>query len=172
MSMSNGDYPSDDMSHFTESNWDYSHVKSWDCIILDKMVRANPAHQDIPSYITWMTRRTAVSQVRIDIDGTYSGLSIKLIGLESEFPNSTNGWLDCGSLYDGYGTPALGKNSKGCAVGIPALGKSGVYTFTFGPQSSTYSPNNGILLRFKLLNLDILKSLTIKGMIDNPEIVW
>jgi hypothetical protein len=168
---SNGDRPNDDFSSILKSNWDQITAQPHDAIIYNKTVRSNPA-TTAPSYITWMTRRTAVSQLRITIAGVYRRIFVKLVGMELSFPNAINGWLDLNSLYDGYGTPAVGRNSDGCAMGTAANGKSGEFICTFGTQSSTYAINNAILVRVRLEGTDMLTSIGLEGIVENPDIVW
>lgn len=168
---SDGDNPPDDLGLLTVSNWDDNLIQNWDCVIRNQKVYANGSTLS-PSYITWLVRRASVSQMKILINGSYSGLWIKLVGLEDVFTKALNGWLNMTELYSGAGTPGIGRNGTGCAVGTAANGHSGTFIGTFGTQSSSFATNNNILIRFKLEGSNVLRSLSITGMVENPDIVW
>jgi hypothetical protein len=167
-----GDFPPDDFSPLLRSDWNQNLAQPWDCKILSGCVRANAASLNGVSYITWLIRRSAVSQLKIIVEGTYSGTFVKLVGLDHLLNNTDYGWLDMGKLYDGYGTPATGRNINGCAVGTAMEGKSGSYICTFGELSSTNATNNNIIVRVKMTGTDIIKAFTIQGMILNPQNLW
>jgi len=171
MLSSPGDFPSDDFGKFIKSNWDHTLAQEHDAYVHNASVYPNQSTNGA-SYITWMTRRAAVSQLKLTVVGTFSGLYIKLAGLDEKFPNATHGWLDVGQLYDGAGTPGVGRNGIGCAVGTASNRTSGTFICTFGSQNSTYATNNAIIVRVKLKGLDILKGFSMQGMQLNPEVLW
>ena len=168
---SNGDNPPDDLGALTTSDWKDSLLQNHDCVIRNSKVYANSATM-APSYITWLVRRACVSQMKIAIDGSYSGLWIKLVGLDDVFTKALNGWLNMMELYSGAGTQVIGSNSTGCAVGTAATGHSGTFIGTFGIQSSSFATNNNILIRFRLEGSNVLRSLAITGMVENPDVIW
>lgn len=162
--MSDGDTPPDDLGSLLTSNWDDSLAEPYDAVITNGMVRANFI-ADVPSYITWMFRRSAISLMKINVAGTFRGMWIKLAGLESVFNNSPNGWLTMNSLYTGYGVPGSNGISNGCALGTHAMNHKGqTYIATFGTQNSSNAKNNIILIRFRLERYDTISSLSITGM--------
>jgi hypothetical protein len=172
VTMSDGDYPIDDKSTLKSGDWNNTTIlQPWDAIESNGVLRPQTGSKR-PCYATYMTRRKAVSQMKVTIVGTYRKISLKLPGLEYLFDNAPNGWLDLTMLYDGYDTPGSGRNSNGCALGIAANGGSGLFIATFGRQSSTNSSNNTILVRIKLEALDVIKGITLEGMVENPDIVW
>ena len=99
-------------------------------------------------YITFMFRRSAVSNMSINVTGKYSGCWIKLPGL-TNMPNAPNGWWDAFKTYE-FGIPGGPGVSNGCASGMAMTGVTGSYRFTFGATSSSFSSNNCIFVRFKL----------------------
>lgn len=105
-------------------------------------------------YATFAFNRAVVSQFKINVIGTYSGCWVKLPGVSdsgSISPNSANGWWNAFLPYNGAGVPGnISDSSAGIAVGSVMSGASGSYNVTFGPQSSTNSIGNIILVRFKL----------------------
>jgi hypothetical protein len=105
-------------------------------------------------YITLSFQRSAVSNFKINVTGTYAGVWIKLPGVSDDnsiSPNATNGWWDATVAYSGAGVPGnLSDGTAGCAAGAPMLGTSGSYTITFGPETSTNATGNTILVRIRL----------------------
>lgn len=175
MLLDDGDYPATDITKLLTSNFPEDQSVSQrfihEAAIVGNTLRPPTAIRR-PVYATFMTRRAAVSQLKVIVEGSYRSLWLKLPGLEDSFPKAPNGWLDLNALYDGYGTPGAGRNSNGCAIGVAATGGSGTFVATFGQQSSTYSAHNMILLRIKLERQDVIKGITLHGMVDNPDIVW
>jgi hypothetical protein len=105
-------------------------------------------------YATFSFQRSAVSTFKINVTGTYHGVWIKLPGVSDNgtiSPNATNGWWDATKSYNGAGVPGNASDpSAGCAVGSVMAGASGAYSITFGPQTSTNSNSNTILVRIRL----------------------
>lgn len=169
--MSNGDNPSDDLTHMTTGNWNsISNLTNWDAVVVGGMLKCDltdysnymPSGPNLSGrsniqYITFMFRRSAVSNMVININGTYSGCWIKLPGLSNV---SNNGWWDCFKASDGFGVPGVSGVSNGCAYGVPMNGTSGNYRVTFGATSSSFSSNNTIFIRFKLKTGDVINNLT------------
>ena len=160
--MSNGDTPSDDLTNMLVANWDSSsQLTNWDAAVVNGILRNDLTDysQYMPSgpnlsgrfdtqYITFMFRRSAVSNMSINVTGKYSGCWIKLPGL-TNIPNAPNGWWDAFKTYE-FGVPGGPGVSNGCASGMAMNGLTGSYRFTFGATSSSFSSNNCIFVRFKL----------------------
>lgn len=91
--------------------------------------------------------RSSVSKFDIQIDGTYSGLEVKLPGVA--------GWWDMTQLYPGAGLP-----NPGCASGTVASG-SGTFGCTFGTETSTNSTGNKILVKLTMSAGDVVNSIEI-----------
>lgn len=165
--MTGGDFPADDKSALTTGDWiSAAATQSYDAAVVGGVlshdvvnyttgfIPAGPDRSgyDADQYVTFMFRRTAVSKFDIKVTGSYSGMYVKLPGLTEANTNTTNGWLNMGTLYGGagYAGDKNGANgSLGCALGAVANG-SGTWTCTFGTLSSTNSSNNLVLVRFKL----------------------
>jgi hypothetical protein len=111
-------------------------------------------NRNAAQYITLAFDRSAVSVFNINVTGTYAGCWIKLPNVSDNntiSPNATNGWWNAGLAYTGAGVPGNSSDSTaGCAVGSVMAGASGVYTITFGTQTSTNATSNQILVRFRL----------------------
>ena len=90
-----------------------------------------------------------MSQFKINITGTYDACWVKLPGL-SDVGAAPNGWWDMSILYTGNGIPGA-NGSNGCAVGTAMNKTSGIFTCTFGQESSSNSDSNYILVRFKMI---------------------
>ena len=100
-------------------------------------------------YFQILLTRSAVSEFKIVVSGTYAGCFVCLpenstwtTGL-----SNTNGWADMFDAYSGAGNPNNADN--GCAFGTVMSGSSGTFTCVFGEESSS-NGNNKILVRFKL----------------------
>jgi hypothetical protein len=119
------------------------------------------SHAD-DQYATFWIQRKNVSQLNIEIEGTFSGLWVMLPGVESQ-PLSPNGWLNAFQAYAGWGVPGR-ENGSGCAIGRPAFGGSQTVTATFGYESSSNSINNLILVRFRLRDGDAITGLRFSGV--------
>lgn len=107
-----------------------------------------------PQFITFSFNRSSVSTFKINVTGTYSGVWIKLPGVSDSSlisPHAINGWWNAYVSYNGAGVPGNPSDlTQGCAVGSVMAGSSGSYTITFGPQTSTNSSGNTILVRIRL----------------------
>lgn len=175
--MTGGDNPSDSVTSLTGSNWVASaSVSAWEAKIVGGVLKHSttnyssgylPVGPDYSShsatqYATFFIRRSAVSQFRISVSGTYSGCWVKLVGLTGT-PTSTayQDWWNCMALYDGAGIPNRGGNTNGCANGTVMNG-SGLYTITFGTETSNNSVNNIIMIRFKLTSGQAITSFAIR----------
>ena len=108
-------------------------------------------------YVTFAFNRSSVSKFKINVNGSYAGLWIKLPGVSdnaaiaAEAANNHGGWWNAFQSYDGAGVPGeAGDPNAGCALGVLATGASGSFEVTFGTQSSTNSTGNQILVRFRL----------------------
>lgn len=109
---------------------------------------------DTNQYATFAFERSALSQFKINVTGTYAGCWIKLPGVSDQIgisPNAPNGWWTAEQPYVGAGVPGGGSDGvSGCALGAVMNGASGSFTVTFGTQSSSNATTNQILVRFKL----------------------
>jgi hypothetical protein len=109
------------------------------------------AGRSTSQYFTCKFQRESRSNFKIVITGTYSKCWVALPGISSL--SSSTGWWDMGVAFSGSGYPgdiAGGNGSNGCCEGVLMTGNSGTYICTFGTQSSTFSTDNDIIVRFKL----------------------
>ena len=115
-------------------------------------------------YVTFSFNRSAVSTFNINVAGNYAGCWIKLPGVSDNStisPHSVNGWWNAGVAYNGAGVPGNPSDtSAGCSVGQIMGGSAGSYTITFGPQTSSNSTGNQILVRFRLNTAQSISSLS------------
>ncbi|UTC28555.1 hypothetical protein MARCHEWKA_00420 [Brevundimonas phage vB_BpoS-Marchewka] len=117
--------------------------------------------RDGAQYATFAFRRAARSAFKINVSGAYAGCWIKLPGVSDQQPNAPGGWWDGFKPYDGAGVPGeTGDPLAGCASGSVMTGASGVFTITFGTQSSTNATDNLILVRFKLVQGQAIPALS------------
>jgi len=117
---------------------------------------------DANQYATFAIQRKHVSQFMIEIEGRYTELYVKLLGV-SGFSRTSNGWLNAMQNYEGWGIPGRDVNA-GCAVGRPASGGSQNVHVTFGPQSSSNATDNIILVRFRLTHGQAITGLRFSGV--------
>lgn len=115
----------------------------------------NTGGRAIQQYFTVRFARSAVSQFRIAVTGSYSGCWIALPGVTTNAsisPNALGGaWWNMFAPYDGAGVPGeAGDAAAGCASGTTMTGASGTFTAVFGPQSSSNAISNFIYVRFRL----------------------
>lgn len=113
-------------------------------------------------YATFMIRRSNVSQMIIQVRGTYSGIQVKLPGIQ-DLPLVQNGWWDAGKMYHGFGTPGLDV-PDGISLGEPGLGGGQDIHVTFGRENSSNAYNNIILVRFKLQAGDAITGIGFRGV--------
>jgi hypothetical protein len=118
-------------------------------------------HSDI-QYVTFMIQRKDVSQMLINVEGTYSGLWVKMAGIDN-LGLSVNGWMDCFKHYEGYGVPGR-EVSNGCAIGEPSTGGSQSIHVTFGYENSSNFYENLIFVRFALVAGNKITSLEFAGV--------
>lgn len=117
-----------------------------------------------PQYFTYAFQRSAVSNFRISVTGTYAGCWVKVPGISDTAisPNAPNGWWDAFQLYDGAGAPGEGDDSlAGCAFGAAMTGSSGSFLMTLGNQTTTNATDNMVYVRFKLLSGQSVTALSI-----------
>jgi hypothetical protein len=114
-------------------------------------------------YITFALCRSAVSSMIVQVRGSFSNMLVKLPGL-TDLPLSVNGWWDASVAYEGAGTPGRGI-SAGCALGTPAFGFDQDVKVTFGAESSAFSNNNLILVRFVLTGTNKITGLRFSGVV-------
>lgn len=117
---------------------------------------------DADQYATFWIHRKGVSQLNIEIEGTYTGLWVKLPGLDNQ-PKAPNGWMNCFRSYEGWGVPGR-EVTAGCAVGKAAFGGSQTVTATFGYENSSNATNDIILVRFRLGAGDEITGLRFSGV--------
>jgi hypothetical protein len=113
-------------------------------------------------YITFAINRKAVSQMLVQIRGSYSRMFIKLPGVAAQ-PLSVNGWMDAMKLYDGIGVPGR-DGEDGCALGKAGYGFDQDLRVTFGSESSSNSRDNLILIRFLLTGDNAIQALRFVGV--------
>jgi hypothetical protein len=106
-------------------------------------------------YATFSFKRTALSQFKIVVTGSYAGCWISLPNISDNAgvsPNALGGaWWNAFQPYDGAGLPGeTGDTVAGCASGTVMNGASGTFSITFGTASSTSATGNEILVRFRL----------------------
>lgn len=107
--------------------------------------------RDGEQYATFKFQRVALSNFKINVTGNYSGCWVKLPGVSDAQPNAPGGWWNGFAPYDGAGVPGeAGDTLAGCATGSNMNGASGVFTMTFGTQSSTNATDNTVLVHFRL----------------------
>jgi hypothetical protein len=117
---------------------------------------------DATQFITFAIQRKHVSQFLIEVEGRYSDMWIKLLGVDG-FTRAPNGWLNCSKNYEGWGVPGRDV-SDGCAVGLAAFGGSQTVHVTFGPESSSNATDNIILVRFRLTGNNAITGLRFSGV--------
>ena len=161
VSLSGGDKPTDAAAAWVQSNALATHEAAVVAGVLGHNVVNYttgylPAGPDLSvgrsgaQYVTFRFNRTALSQFKINVTGSYSGCWIKLPGVSDAQPNG-GGWWNGFAPYDGAGVPGeTGDTVAGCAAGTVMSGNSGTFTMTFGTQSSTNATGNAILVRFRL----------------------
>jgi len=118
-------------------------------------VGPNLSGQDAAQYVTFSFNRTALSQFKITVTGTYAGVWIGLPGVSDNAgvsPNAVGGaWWNAFVAYAGAGVPGgAGELTAGCASGTVMNGSSGTFQITFGTASSTSATGNQILVRIRL----------------------
>lgn len=109
------------------------------------------AGRSASQYFTCKFQRESRSNFKIVVAGSYSKCWVALPGVSSL--SSSTGWWDMSVAFSGSGYPGNsggGNGSNGCCEGALMTGGSGTFTCTFGTQSSTFSANNDIIVRFKL----------------------
>lgn len=170
LSLGDGDTPNDDLSLVLSPGWNSSATPALhEAAVVGGVARRDrtdyrtgyaPAGPDYSGkssvqYISFLFRRSAVSRFRIVLaEGSrVSGCRVKLVGIDTT--QSAEGWLDMFLNYRGVGVPGDdpakgGNGSNGCAFGSPMTGDAGIYTCTFGQQSSSNATNNAIVVRFRL----------------------
>ena len=163
--MANGDTPSNATTAWNQS----AALQTYDAAVVAGVLSCNQTNyttgylpvgpnlsgQAATQYVTFSFNRTALSQFKINVTGSYAGCWISLPGVSDSTLISPNAlghaWWSMFSLYDGAGVPGgAGDSIAGCALGTAMAGATGVYTVTFGTQSSTNATGNTILVRFKL----------------------
>lgn len=119
--------------------------------------------KDPVQYATFAVCRTGVSRMVIQVRGKFTKMLVKLPGVTNT-PLSPNGWWDTSILYEGAGTPGRDGVAGGCAAYLPTVGFDQDVEITFGPESSAFSNNNLILVRFALTGDDAVTGICFKGV--------
>jgi hypothetical protein len=119
-------------------------------------------------YMSFAWSQPALSAFGLSVVGTYSEILVWLPGISDSSrlsPNALGGtWWTLSELYSGAGVPGhSGDNTAGCAVGSTAQGTSGNFSISFGPQSSSNSINNQIIVRIQLTAGQSISSLSISN---------
>lgn len=178
VAMENALYASDDLSSLTSSDWASSaSVAAYEAKVVGGVLRRSvvdyttgylPAGPDYSShsatqYATFYFRKSAVSQFRISVSGTYTTCMVKMFGIAgTETSTGYQDWWDMSKIYAGAGVPNRSGYDNGCAVGTVMSGSSGLFTCTFGTASSTDSTNNIILVRFSLTGSQAVTALAFR----------
>ena len=172
--MSNGDTPNDDP---TTATWNSQNpLQTYEAAIVGGVLSHNqinygtgaylPIGSNLSSsrngsqYITFYFRRSGVSQFKINVTGTYDGCYVKLPGASTG--SAPNGWWDMTALYTGNGIPGS-NGSNGCAVGSVMNKTTGIFTCTFGQESSSNSTQNYILVRFRMVAGNAITNLSFSS---------
>ncbi len=163
--MATGNTPSN-----TTSTWvSNASINTWDATVVAGALRfdqtnystgyfpvgPNLSGQGAAQYATFSFNRSALSQFKINVTGTYAGVWISLPGVSDNAgvsPNALGGaWWNAFVAYAGAGVPGgAGDSPAGCASGTVMSGASGTYQITFGTASSTSATGNTILVRIRL----------------------
>lgn len=103
--------------------------------------------KDSIQYATFVTQGVT-NNMRLRVNGEYTGLYIKLPGISQIMPNAVAGWWDATKQADFAPSrwPGAVGASDGCLVG--SVG--GDITITFGSASSSGATDNMIFIRFVL----------------------
>jgi hypothetical protein len=173
-----GDTPADSVSTLTASNWVASaslsahEAKAVGGVLKHSIVNyssgylpagPNYSSHSATQYATFFLRRSAVSNFKISISGTYAGCWVRLEGLTGTPTTSGyNDWWDATKLYAGAGIPNRGGNDNGCANGTVMSGSSGLFQITFGTESSNNAINSIICVRVKLTSGQSITSLAFR----------
>lgn len=163
--MATGNTPVNSASTWVQS----ASLNTWDAAVVAGVLSCNQTNystgylpagpnltgQASAQYVTFSFNRTALSQFKIAITGTYAGVWISLPGVSDNSgtsPNALGGaWWDAYKSYNGAGVPGgTGDTLAGCASGTVMNGASGTYQITFGTASSTSATSNTILVRIRL----------------------
>jgi len=103
--------------------------------------------------------KTITNRLKLDINGTYSAVYVKLPGITQLTPNAVEGWWDGTKQADHapLNWPGHANAGDGCL-----LSKQGsIVEFTFGNISSANATDNIILVRFALGTNDEIRSIRI-----------
>lgn len=113
-----------------------------------------PATQYLSFKIQSITNR-----IKLDIDGEYTGVFIKLPGITNDMPNAINGWWDGMKQADHapLNWPGHLNASDGCLLSKVDT----IAEFTFGNISSSASTENIILVQFVLSGTDEIRKIRI-----------
>lgn len=163
--MATGNTPSNTTSAWTQS----SSINSYDAAVVAGILKNDvtnyttgylPVGPDYSGhaaaqYVTFSFNRSALSQFKINVTGTYAGVWISLPGVSdnnSTSPNALGGaWWNAFQSYNGAGVPGgVGDTLAGCASGTVMRGSTGIFQITFGTASSTSATSNNILVRIRL----------------------
>jgi hypothetical protein len=109
-------------------------------------------------YITFMVQGIT-NRIKLSIIGQYSGMWIKLPGIDNDMPNATNGWWNATKQADFAPTlwPGHALASDGCL--LDTVG--GITSYTFGSVSSAKSIDNLVLIRFALAADDFIEAMQV-----------
>lgn len=109
-------------------------------------------------YITFKIKRIT-NRLKLHIDGTYTGLFVKLPGIPQAMPTAVNGWWNGMKQADNapLDWPGHSNNNDGCLL----TKNEEAVEFTFGNVSSASSTDNVILIRFILEGDDVIRNIRI-----------
>ena len=163
--MATGNTPVNSASTWVQS----ASMNTWDAAVVAGVLSCNQTNystgylpvgpnlstQASAQYVTFSFNRTALSQFKIVVTGTYAGVWISLPGISDNSEISPNAlgsaWWDAFKAYNGAGVPGgAGDTLAGCSSGTVMNGASGTYQITFGTASSTSATSNTILVRIRL----------------------
>ncbi len=135
-------------------------------------VGASYAGKNAVQYATYAFTTEYLSNITINIDGTYSGIWIGLEDYSDNAaicPNSDGGtWWDAFVPYNGSGLPGRLGASSGCSIGTLPTGNSGLFPITFGTANTSKEPNGNdasvpktVYVRIRLTAGEEISELTI-----------
>lgn len=154
--MSGGDMPNDSFMNWnsTDSLMPYDAVVVGGILKNDKTNYSNclPVGPDLSNhnndqYASFLFHRKGINKFDIDIEGSYSGIFVKLSDM----------WFDLTKLYG---------NGNGCAEGIIANG-AGIFRVNFGKYNSSTYDGNAICVRIKLSTGQFITKLRFVGVNGN-----
>lgn len=121
-------------------------------------VGPNFSNKSDTQYITFKFQ-SITNRIKLAIQGSYTGMWIKLPGVPQDMPNAANGWFDATKQADFAPTlwPGHQFASDGCLLDM----EGGALAYTFGSISSASATDNLILVRFALTGTDSIQAFQV-----------